>query len=127
MPKYQIDLTNGKRVELNTDVTLATMKKWKKDKLVSQNFLGNLVMLDRNPREFESSDMDNAYYLAYLNGKDKNKYSRETFEQLLAYDIGIAGQLLSEMCSGQNKLYKLQESFKEKTTKSENGGKKHPK
>lgn len=127
MPKYQIVLTNGSKVTLNTDVTLATMKKWKKDNLVSQNFLGNLVMLDRNPREFESNDLDNAYYLAYLNANNKKQYTQEQFENFLSYDIGVAGQLLSEMCSGQNKLDKLQESFKQKTTKNDKGGKKHPK
>lgn len=127
MPQYQLTLTNGKKVNLNSDVSMTAMKKWKKDGLISPNFLGKLVVLDKNPKDFESDDLENAIYLAYLNARNDSNYSQEEFEDLLNYDLGFAGQLLSEMCSGTNKQHKLQESFRKKTTNKNSGGKKFPK
>lgn len=128
MPKHQLVLNNNQTVNLDSDVSLHVMKKWKKAGLISSNFLGKLVVLETNPTAFETDDIENAIYLAYLNAKNKNHYDQEAFEKLLPYDIALGGQLLSEMCSGNSKQHKLQESFVKATTKNNNqGGKKHPK
>lgn len=131
MAKRKLTLTNGQTVTLNSDVSMSTMKKWKKDDLISKNFLGKLVILESNPKEFETDDLENAIYLSYLNGNNKSNYSQEEFEDLINYDISLAGELLSEMCAGTNKHHKLQETFKQATTKPKNNeksrGKKFPK
>lgn len=128
MSKYTLKLDNGQIVKLDTDVSMQTMKVWKKNGLISKNFLGKLMVLEQNPTDFDTEDLENAIYLAYKNADNETDYSLEEFNEQISYDLETAGKMLSEMVSGDSKKNSLRQSFIQATTKSkETSKKKYPK
>lgn len=128
MAKHIIILKNGFRVNLDTDMSLRQMKKFKSKGLLDKNFIGKLALLEVNPKEFEMDDLENALYLAYLNADNEVSYTQEEFESLVPYDLGFYGEIFSEMLQGETKKGEMQKEFIKKTSKKDNNkGKKFPK
>lgn len=128
MPVHQLILTNGKTVRLDTDVSLGKMKRFKKDGTLSPNFLGKLMLLESDPKSFETDDLENAFYMAYLNA-NSNPMSQDLFEDQLNYDLETAGELFSEIVGSVNKKGTMQKEFIKRTSKKNknSGGKPYPK
>lgn len=82
------------------------------------------MVLEQNPTDFDTEDMENAIYLAYKNADNKTDYSLEEFNEQISYDLGTAGKMLSEMVSGDSKKNSLRQSFIQATTKSKEKSKK---
>ncbi|WP_314068433.1 hypothetical protein [uncultured Vagococcus sp.] len=125
---HYIELRNGETAKLDTDVSLGKMKKFKKDGTLSPNFLGKLMLLESDPKSFETDDLENAYYIAYLNA-NSNPMPQDVFESQLNYDLEKATEFFSEIVGGSNKKGTMQKEFIKHTTKKnkQQGGKKHPK
>jgi len=125
---YELDLKpdlDGEvvTVNLNTTLTLFSMRKMQNEGLISKTFLSDMALAQSDPSKAKMEDMMNAPYIAYKNA-NPNGMTQEEFESKVNSNLEMCGELYGEIIAGEankekNKLEKdaMANSFRKVTSK----------
>ena len=130
MTMNKIRLNTGEEVNINTQLTLANLRKAQDEGLISKSFISNIIKASMGGKvgvediDFDDATMINLPYICYKNGN--GSMDMDTFMSKMPLNLEIIGEVLcSVLASSTSKTEgNLANDFRKATPKKKNNGKK---
>lgn len=116
MATTKIELIDGTFVDINTRISLWTMRQAQKEGLFSKDYLQQMILADSDPSKMNFEDMENAPFVAYRNA-NPNGMTRDEFNKMLPNDLELFGTIYAEIIQGEVKKGDMANGFKQVTKK----------
>lgn len=84
--KFDIELLNGDKAALETDITLAQFRAYESEGLIGPNFIKNMIIADTKGTELNVEDVIGMPYVCYKTANPEGM-SREEFDKLIQFDF----------------------------------------